>query len=188
PEPTPIPEPTPTADPNPVTVDPVTACQAYVKNVADLISAASEQLLVGADVSRQLGNETLSEADATPLFAAIASEFRTMTDRLIALGEPPATTAVAWALVSESLELFTSAYEAQARGAEFGESTLIDKGTLDLNAGAEVLSQVTDALPDCTGDGDTADTSTEFAVPDETSLTIFVRLAESLLRTTDSPY
>ena len=111
-----------------------------------------------------------------------------MTDRLIALGEPPATTAVAGALVSESLELFTSAYEAQARGAEFGESTLIDKGTLDLNAGAEVLSQVTDALPDCTSDGDTADTSTEFAVPDETSLTIFVRLAESLLRTTDSPY
>ena len=188
PEPTPIPEPAPTADPTPVTVAPVTACQVYVESLGDLLSAASEQLLAGADVSRQLGNETLSEADTAPLFAAIASEFQTMTDRLIALGEPPAPTADAGALVSESLELFTSAYEAQAQGAELGDGTLIDKGTLGINAGAELLSQVTDALPDCTSGGDAAATSTEFAVPDETSLTIFVRLAESLLRTTDSPY
>ena len=188
PAPTPTPEPTPTAETTPVTVDPVTACQAYVENVADLLGAASEQLLAGADVSRRLGNETLSEADAAPLFAAIASEFQTMTDRLIALGKPPAPTVEAGALVSESLELFTSAYEAQAQGAELGDGTLIDKGTLDINAGAELLSQVTDALPDCASGGDAAATSTEFAVPDETSLTIFVRLAESLLRTTDSPY
>ena len=85
--------------------------------------------------------------------------------------------------IGESLELFTSAYEAQARGANAGDSTLIDQGTLELDAGAAVLGQVTNARSACTGGAHGVVASTELAVPAETSLKIFVRLAASILAT-----
>ena len=181
---------TSTASPEPTTTEatPANACATYVDQLGELLSAAADQLQAGATIAGQVAEGTLSETDATEQLAAISTAFADLTQRLLELDEPPVQAIPPTALLGESLELFESAYDLQAQGAAAGDQALIDQGVLDIDAGAILIGQIPDALPDCTTPQDPGAAPAELATPDEFDLTVFFRLTESLLTTTDSAY
>ena len=167
---------------------PADACATYVGQLGELLSATADQLQAGATITGQVVDGTLSESDAAEQLAAISKEFADLTQRLFEFGEPPVQAIPPTALLGESLELFESAFDLQAQGAAAGDQALIDQGVADIDVGAVLIGQIPDALPDCTAPQDPGTVPAEFATPEESDLTVFFRLAESLLATTESAY
>ncbi len=173
--------------PAPTTTEPsgpVAVCQHYVGQLAEVLSATADTLVEGAAITVELAGGTLSEADGAVQLAIVSSDFGLLTDRLFELGEPPVEAAPATALVGESLDLFGVAFGLYASGAETGDGALLDEGAVALGDGSALLDQVPAALPDCAVAGEPV--PTELVTPEEFDLTVFFRLAESLLR--DSVY
>jgi len=164
------------------------ACATYVGQLGELLSATADQLQAGATITGQVVDGTLSESDAAEQLAAISNEFADLTQRLFEFGEPPVQAIPPTALLGESLEMFESAFDLQAQGAAAGDQALIDQGVVALDAGAVLIGQIPDALPDCTAPQDPGTAPAEFITPEESDLTVFFRLAESLLATTESAY
>lgn len=171
--------------------DPAEACRSYVGELAGVLETTAAILDEGAVTVTQLEDGTLPIDEGSIRLASLADGFAGLTQQLIDLGEPPAESAAAAALVGEALELFESAATKQSQGAT-GDAALLDEGAAELDAGAALLSEVPAVLPDCaavgTPDGGAEPGSTELATPSDTDLTVFFRLAESLFESTGSPY
>ena len=162
---------------------PVAACEGYVDEMAGLLTDAAEQLGDGAAISGALADGTLSEAAAVSQLEAVADEFGLLVERFVELGDAPTVAAPLSNLVGGSLVLFESAYDHQAQGAATGDAALIDEGITELADGEALLIEVSDVVPDCATAGEAAPVPTEFATPSETDLTVFFRLAGSLMGT-----
>ncbi len=172
---------TSTSEVTTTTVPAALTCQAYVEQLGDLLLATADQLLAGADVTGELVAGTLSESEASDSLAALSTAFAELSERLVELGAPPDQALAAAEYLGQGLERFESAYDLQSQGAALGDQALIDQGTAELDAGAALLGQITDAPPDCAAP---PDPGTALATPDEFDLTVFFRLADSLLAST----
>ncbi len=164
-------------------VDPVAACESYVAGLRELLLDGAEQLEAGAAINGDVADGTLSEADAVPQFEAVADEFGLLIERFVELGEAPTVAAPLSKLVGDSLVLFESAHDHFAQAAASGDGELIEAGSAELADGEALMIEVLDVVPDCGSAGATTATTTELATPSETDLTVFYRLAESVLAT-----
>lgn len=161
--------------------DPEAACRAWFGVLSEVLDDTAVALGDGGDASLRLLEGTLSESDAAVEFVAISERFVELGADLAALGEPPVSAAPAATLVRDSLELFHSAYELTSRGAADGDDGLIDQGAARIEEGANLLGQVPDAIPDCSALAATDTSAAELAVPAEVDLTVYFRVAESVL-------
>lgn len=161
-------------------VGPVEVCDRYVAELAGLLTAMAAELESGAAIVGELAAGTMTEGVGAGELAAVSEEFGVLADRFADLGSPPPDAVSVAGLVGESLDLFATAYDLQAQGAETGDGALVDQGTTLLRDGAARLGQVPAAMPDCALAG-SVPAPAEFATPEDFDLTVFFRLADSLL-------